>query len=40
MKKLFLSAIATTLFAISIFILQISCKKDLSAQTNTYILFV
>lgn len=38
MKKLFLSAIATTLFAISIFLLQISCKKDVTAQTNGFTL--
>ena len=39
MKKLLLGSCALTLFAISIAIFQISCQKELTAQTNTnYIL--
>ena len=39
MKKLLLGSAALTLFAISIFIFQVSCKKEATAQTgSTYIL--
>jgi len=35
MRKLFLGSIALTLFSISIFLFQMSCKKETSAQTSS-----
>ncbi|MBP9103087.1 MAG: hypothetical protein KBF82_04420 [Chitinophagaceae bacterium] len=38
MKKLLLGSIALTLFAISVTLFQISCQKEVEAQTTTYTL--
>lgn len=38
MKKLIFGAIAMTSFAVSILIFQMSCKKDVTAQTGAYVL--
>src|SRR5580692_2594824 len=38
MKKILLSTIALTLFAISLLLFDISCKKTAKAQSPTYVL--
>lgn len=38
MKRLLLGSIILILFSISILILQFSCKKEVAAQTGSYIL--